>query len=161
MEKTKIILISQRCCTQPFVVVGSIIERNKKFLLVQEGGKWNQPIGWLELREDIIDGAKRETEEETGLKVKITGFLGVYSLIKDKEGKVLHAIKFIFTAKPCGEKKNFTTKLKTRWFSYNEIQEMKNKNQLWDPDLPVIIDNYLKDKIYPIEITSNFKIVSE
>jgi len=66
MEKTKIILISQRCCTQPFVVVGSIIERNKKFLLVQEGGKWNQPMGWLELREDIIDGAKRETEEETG-----------------------------------------------------------------------------------------------
>lgn len=63
-----------RCFTQPFVVVGAIIEKNGKFLLVREGltdrpdyGKWNQPAGWLDLGEDPIAGAKREVEEETDL----------------------------------------------------------------------------------------------
>lgn len=44
-------------------------------------------IGWLELREEIVAGAKRETEEETGMEIDISGLLGVYTLIKQKNEK--------------------------------------------------------------------------
>lgn len=49
------------------IVVGGIIEKDGKFLLVQEGkeecrGKWNIPAGHLEPNETILDGVKREVK---------------------------------------------------------------------------------------------------
>ena len=62
------------------VVAGGILEKDGKFLLVQESqkickGKWCIPAGWLDETESLIDGAKREIFEETGCKVEITGIL--------------------------------------------------------------------------------------
>lgn len=53
------------------VVVGVVVEKDGKYLLVQEAkascrGKWNLPAGHLDPGETIIDGAKREAKEETG-----------------------------------------------------------------------------------------------
>ena len=53
------------------VMVGGVIEKEGKFLLVQEAkenckGKWNLPAGHLEINESIFEGAKREIFEETG-----------------------------------------------------------------------------------------------
>jgi len=154
MKKT-IKPIIARCCTQPFVVVGTLIEKNGKFLLIQEDKKWNQPQGWLELGENIIKGAQRETKEETGLEINIVGFIGVYTLIKRRKSKIIHAVKFIFIAKPIRKKVKFK-KYNSKWFTFNEIKTMKNKKQLWDPDLTKIIEDYLKKKIYPKNIVSNF-----
>jgi len=155
MKKTSIKSIVSRCCTQPFIVVGALVEKNGKFLLIQEGGKWNQPQGWLELGENIIKGVKRETKEETGFEINIVGFIGVYTLIKRRENKTLHAVKFIFSAKPV--RKNVKSKkYNSKWFTFNEIKMMKNKKQLWDSDLPKIIEDYLEKKIYPKNIVSNF-----
>ena len=158
--------ITKRCITQPFVVVGCIIEKNDKFLLVQEAmiekGKWNQPAGWLDFGEKIIDEAKREAEEETGLKIKIIGLLGVYSLIK-KEGPNLkteagtkHAIKFIFAAKPLGGKIKFDPKelMAVKWFTLEEIEKMKK--QLRDQNIVQEIKDYKAKKIYPLEITNKY-----
>ena len=62
------------------VVAGGILEKDGKFLLVQESqkickGKWCIPAGGLDETESLIDGAKREIFEETGCKVEITGIL--------------------------------------------------------------------------------------
>ena len=64
------------------VIVGGVIERNGKFLLVQEAkekcrGKWNIPAGHLGSNETIFDGAKREIKEETGCNVELTGVLQI------------------------------------------------------------------------------------
>ena len=158
MPKSNIISVTKRCCTQPFVIVGCLIEKNGKFLLVKEGGKWNQPAGWLELREDIIRGAQREVEEETGLQIKITGFLGVYNLIKQKKEKTLHAIKFIFLAKSINDKIKSEKALEKNWFTAKKIQALKN--QLWDMDVLKEIEDYTKGSIYPLEIFSSFTDLS-
>ena len=41
-------------------------------------GTWAQPGGFLEAEETVIQGAVRETMEETGLVVEPTGIVGVY-----------------------------------------------------------------------------------
>lgn len=159
MNKSKIIPITERHATQPFVVVGCLVEQDGKFLLIRQGGKWNQPVGWLELREDIIDGAKREVEEETGLEVQISDFLGAYTLIKQKgDNIILHAIKFIFIAKPTGKKIDSKEVLENKWFNAEEIKTMNG--QFWDADMITEIKDYEAGKRYPLEIFKNFTDLS-
>jgi len=89
MGKIKKIKKEERCVTQPFVLVGVVLEEDGEFLLVQEENKWNLPMGWVELGEDLVSAAEREAQEETGWKVKVKDFLGVYTVVKRKP-KVLH-----------------------------------------------------------------------
>ena len=41
-------------------------------------GTWAQPGGFLEADETVVQGAVRETVEETGLVVELTGIVGIY-----------------------------------------------------------------------------------
>lgn len=54
------------------VIAGGGIVKNEKgeILLIHRRGKWDMPKGKIELEEKIIDGAKREVEEETGVRIK-------------------------------------------------------------------------------------------
>ena len=50
------------------IVVGGIIEKDGKYLLIQEAkkmcyGKWNFPAGRLEFKESLKQGAIREIKE--------------------------------------------------------------------------------------------------
>lgn len=156
----KIKSIKKRYFDQPFVVVGCIIENKGKFLLVQEAtierGKWNQPAGWLDLGEKILDGAKREAQEETGLKIKITGFLGVYSLVTKHNNNYKHAVKLILCAKPLSNKISFNKQelMAVRWFSVAEIKKLGKK--LRDPDIIQEIKDYQQGSIYPVTLANNF-----
>ncbi len=60
------------------VIVGGIIEKNGKYLLVQEAKekcykKWNFPAGHLDFNESLEQGAIREIKEETGCDVELDG----------------------------------------------------------------------------------------
>ena len=60
------------------IIVGGVLEKDGKYLLVQEAqekcyGKWNLPAGHLDPNETIIEAAKREIKEESGLDVELTG----------------------------------------------------------------------------------------
>ena len=64
--------------------VSTVIAHDVRVLLVREagpqvGGKWNLPGGHLDLGEALLDGARRETREETGLAVTMDGLVGVYT----------------------------------------------------------------------------------
>lgn len=65
----------------PHVTVATVVSNQNKFLFVREKSKGkdvlNQPAGHLELNETLIEAATRETYEETGYRVRITGYLGV------------------------------------------------------------------------------------
>src|SRR6185295_4409721 len=68
----------------PRVVASVIVERDGLLLLQRRAmepraGFWTFPGGFLEVGEGAEDGAVRETREETGLDVTLTGLLGVYS----------------------------------------------------------------------------------
>lgn len=67
---------------RPRVTVACVIERDGRFLLVEEEihneRLVNQPAGHLEPGESLIEAAVRETREETGWQVVPTGLIGVY-----------------------------------------------------------------------------------
>lgn len=154
--------VENRVVTQPFIAGGCLIKKDDRFLLVQEGvaekGSWNHPAGWIDLYENIIDGAKREAEEETGLKVKIVGFLGAYSLIKrsPRTGRTVHAVKFIFAAEPLTENIILDPEeiMDARWFTLEEIKKLKADGVLRDHDIIDAVQHYLDGKIFdPVPIS--------
>ncbi|HLQ22359.1 MAG TPA: NUDIX domain-containing protein [Gemmatimonadales bacterium] len=68
----------------PYVVVATLPVIAERVVLVRRAtepgrGRWAYPGGYLEMGETLEEGAVRETREETGLDVQITGLLGVYS----------------------------------------------------------------------------------
>ena len=68
----------------PRLVVGTLPVRDGLVYLARRGiepglGLWSYPGGYLELGESAQEGARRETEEETLLKVEIGRQVGAYS----------------------------------------------------------------------------------
>lgn len=67
------------------VTVATVIEKNGKFLFVEEHTEgvthsvFNQPAGHVEAGESLIEAAVRETMEETGYQVKVTDLIGIYT----------------------------------------------------------------------------------
>jgi len=110
------------------VVAGVVIEKDDKFLLVQEKkpkcyGQWNLPAGRVEEGFSIEETAVKEAKEETGFDVELLEKIAVFH---DKlEYPVMHAFK----AKIVGGELNFPKEelLDARWFSFEEIEAMKDK----------------------------------
>lgn len=70
----------------PRMVVGSIVEHNDGILLVKRGtepqmGKWTLPAGFQELDESSMDGAIRETLEESGAAIEILHPYAHYDIV--------------------------------------------------------------------------------
>lgn len=162
--------MAKRVYTQTFAVVGAMIEKDGKFLLVKEKGlkgskhpdigKWNHPAGWLDVGENPIDGAKREAEEETGFQFIPTHILGVYSLVRRDilkiNGDIHHPIKIIFLGKisDAREKELADDISETKWFTPEEIENMDSKN-LRDPDIKTMVKDYLFGKKYPLDLITH------
>lgn len=112
------------------VIVGGILEKNGKFLLVQEAqekcrGKWNIPAGHLDPNETIFEGAKREINEETGCKVELTGLLQISNRVLEND----IFLALVFSTKILDENIHFNIEeiLDVKWFSYEELISMKEE----------------------------------
>ena len=142
------------------VIVGGIIEKEGKFLMVQEAkkkcyGKWNFPAGHLEEGETIYDGAIREIFEETGCRVRLTNVLPI---INTK----LENVNFIFinfVAELVEEDIKFNKEeiLDVKWIDKKDIKEM-NYNSLRDEKLiKKTLEIFEENKIYPLDIIEILK----
>ena len=136
------------------VVTGGILEKDGKFLLVQENqnickGKWNVPAGGLDENESLMEGAKREIYEETGCKVEITGILEIINEIL--EG--VNVVCFFFDTKIISEniKADGEEISNVKWFTYEEILNMKDKLRA-DGYFLSTIKNKINNKIQSMEI---------
>jgi ADP-ribose pyrophosphatase YjhB (NUDIX family) len=68
----------------PRMVVGTLPVADGRVYLARRAiepslGRWGNPSGFLELGESVQEGARRETEEETELRVEVGRLIGVYS----------------------------------------------------------------------------------
>lgn len=112
------------------VIVGCLIQKSDKYLLVQEAkakcrGKWNLPAGHLDPGETVLDGAKREAKEETGCDVELTGVCQIGNRVLDND----IFVGVIFTTKLISENIKFNPSeiLDVKWFTYEEILAMQDQ----------------------------------
>ena len=141
------------------VVTGGILEKNGKFLLVEENkkkcrGKWNVPAGGLVENESLIEGAKREIYEETGCKVEITGILEIINMILEE----INVVCFLFNTKIIEEniKADGEEISNVKWFTYEEITNMKDKLRA-DGYFLSTLKNKIDNKIQPFDIIKTIR----
>ena len=141
------------------VMVSGIIEKNGKYLLVQEAckecyKKWSIPAGELDLGESLTEGAAREIKEETGFDVEVTGICHIGSRKKVDD----LFVSIVFTTKILKEEIKLDEEeiLDAKWFSYEEILQMES--DLRSPDLIMhAITNTKNNIISSLEILKLLK----
>ena len=140
------------------IIVGGIIEKDNKFLLVQEKEeesfeKWAIPAGKLEVNESIIDGALREIKEESGCDVKATGIVYIGNkVIKDNIFLVI-----IFSTKLIKQTDNWKKDeiSDVQWFNYDDIMNNMD-DKLRKRAIKSALKNFKENKIVPLDIIEIF-----
>lgn len=141
------------------IIVGGVIEKDGKFLLVQEAqekcrGKWNIPAGHLDSNETIFEGAKREVFEECGCKVELSGILQIANRVMQDNSW----ISIIFSTKLLEENIMFDKNeiLDVKWFTYEEILNMKEELRAYDW-ITDAISAFVNNRIADIDIVKMIK----
>ena len=104
------------------VIVGGIIEKNGKYLLVQEAKKkcykkWNFPAGHLDFNESLEQGAIRELEEELGVTTKEND-LKFISIVKSTKNPKNHEFQYVYLLECNNKIENYI-------FEDEEVSEVK------------------------------------
>ncbi len=139
----------------PHVTVATVVEDQGRFLLVEEmaGGRavFNQPAGHLEADESLIEAALRETLEETGWHVELTGVTGIYLYTAPSNGVTYQRV--CFAAKPLRhdpELKLDEGIIGPRWMSRDELAA---DPQRWRSELVLrCVDDYLAGECFPLAL---------
>lgn len=141
------------------IVVGGIIKKDNKILLIQEAkescyGMWNIPAGKLEKNEFIKDGALREIKEETGLDAKLDGIIQIGNQTIDDD----KLIYIIFSANVENITEGWHTEetLQTKLFTIEEIKNMKDLIRSYD-FLSLAIEKILNDEIMPLNLIEEIR----
>lgn len=144
---------------KPHVTVAAVIERDGKFLLVEEetdsGIRYNQPAGHLECRESLTDAVSREVLEETAYSFVPKYLVGVYNW--RNEAKDLTYLRFTFGGDIVGHDVGRPLDegiIAAHWLTLDEIQARQASHR--SPMLMCCIDDWLAGRRYPLELMVNF-----
>jgi len=140
------------------LTVATVIESDNSFLMVKETryGKQviNQPAGHVEPGEDILQAAVRETLEETGWEVSISGFLGISTHYASQNGVTYYRMTFVAETITHHEDYMIDKDIDCAlWMSFDEI--IAAKHQLRSDMVLSCIEDYRAKRIFPLEIFRN------
>lgn len=138
----------------PHVTVGAIVEREGRFLLVEEmvDGRLvlNQPAGHLEENETLLEAVQRETLEETAWHFEPKELVGVYRWTHPTNG--ITYLRFAFNGditKKNGQQPKEENIHQVTWMSEEQIRN--NKDRLRSPQVLAAIEDYLAGKRFPLD----------
>jgi ADP-ribose pyrophosphatase YjhB (NUDIX family) len=139
----------------PHVTVATVIEDQGRFLLVEEMADnravFNQPAGHLEADESLIQAALRETLEETGWDVELTGVTGIYLYTAPSNGVTYQRV--CFAAKPLQQRPEQPLDdgiIGPRWLTRDELAAQPER---WRSELVLrCIDDYLSGACFPLAL---------
>jgi 8-oxo-dGTP pyrophosphatase MutT (NUDIX family) len=142
------------------VTVAAIIERDQRFLLVEEevAGKrvLNQPAGHLEPNESLVAAAVRETLEETGFRFEPREVVGIYLWHSDEADTSFLRVTFCGSAEPPTATPRLDAGIVgVRWLSHPQI--LGRAHDLRSPMVLRCIDDYVAGARYPLDCLSHLK----
>lgn len=148
---------------KPSATVAAIIERDGRFLLVEEhtpeGLKLNNPAGHLDEGESLVDGCAREALEETTHTFRPTALVGVYMsrfqrpAHGNRPPEDVTYLRFAF----CGELGDMRVGaqldkgiVRTLWMTPDEIRASTARHR--SPLIVRCMDDYLAGKRFPMDM---------
>lgn len=151
-------------------VVGAILERDGKFLLMKEvqrhiknhpdDGKWNLPAGRIEYGDNPIEAIRKEVLEETGYLFTPTHILGIYSLVRkdieEEVGYIQHFLKMTFlgSISKTPQASLSPDSAGIGWFRPEEIEVM-DRHTLRGLDIKQMVRDYRIGKCYPLDLLAH------
>ena len=143
---------------KPSVTVAAIIEREGRFLLVEEetsdGIRFNQPAGHLDPGESLSDAVRREALEETAFDFTPEALVGIYMsrYLSSRTGEEVTYLRFAFAGtlgvqhdRPLDE-----GILRTVWMTREELLACEAKHR--SPLVLQCVDDYLQGRRSPLSL---------
>jgi ADP-ribose pyrophosphatase YjhB (NUDIX family) len=143
---------------KPNVTVAAVIEREGRFLLIEEEAQGrlvlNQPAGHWEPGESLIEASQREAMEESAHAFTPRALVGIYRAWAEPEEVVY--LRFAF----CGEAgAHDPTRTLDRgitravWMSADEIRASAGRHR--SPLVLRCVEDYLAGRRYPLDILTH------
>ena len=137
---------------RPAVTVATIVERDGRYLVVEEetraGVRLNQPAGHLESGESILEGAARETLEETGWRVQPTELVGIYTWSASEWGGTFVRFAFAATAERHDAARPLDDGIvRALWLTYDELAARRAEHR--SPLVMRCVDDYRAGRRWP------------
>jgi 8-oxo-dGTP pyrophosphatase MutT (NUDIX family) len=139
---------------KPNVTVAAIIEREGKFLLVEErtheGLRLNQPAGHLDEGESLLAAVIRETMEESAWEFIPQHLVGIYR--RRPPGSAITYLRFAFSGKLGAHRKRKLDDeiVRTVWMSAEEIHASRERHR--STLVLRCVEDYLQGVSYPLDL---------
>ncbi|CAN7220236.1 NUDIX hydrolase [Trinickia sp. LjRoot230] len=141
----------------PRVTVAAIIERDGRFLIVEEetaeGLRINQPAGHLEAGETLMEAVVRETLEETAHAFVPLALVGVYMAHLDKPAGGTTYLRFTFCGASSGAHEARTLDagiVRALWLTPDELRANAERHRT--PLVLRSLDDYLAGRRFPLDL---------
>lgn len=144
---------------KPHVTVAAVIEREGRFLLVEEhtsnGLQFNQPAGHLEESESLVAAVKREVFEETAWQFEPEYLVSIQ--LWRKKPRAPSFLRCCFAGLCHSHDPNQPLDegvVATHWLSREEIKVQQHR--LRSPLVSISVDEYLSGQRYPLGLLKSF-----
>jgi len=141
---------------RPSVTVAAVIERDGKFLFVEEENEGrrvlNQPAGHLDPGESLAAACRREVLEETAHRFEPEHLVGVYRWHYAE--KDVTFLRFCFTGRVSAVEKRPLDKeiVALHWLSLDEMRKRSGEHR--SPLVQRCVEDYLAGRRYPLALLS-------
>jgi 8-oxo-dGTP pyrophosphatase MutT (NUDIX family) len=144
---------------KPNVTVAAVVERDGRFLLVEEetgdGIRFNQPAGHLDEGESLLQAVARETLEETAYHFVPRFLVGVYQW-RRPAGDVTY-LRFAFGGEVTGHEAERALDegiVRAWWFTGEELAARSERHR--SPLVVRCVEDYLAGRRYPLDLITHF-----
>jgi 8-oxo-dGTP pyrophosphatase MutT (NUDIX family) len=139
---------------KPNVTVAAVVEREGRFLLVEEaiGGTLmlNQPAGHLEPDESLLEAVARETLEETAWHFRPQALVGIYRWPHPDRNTTF--LRFAFTGALLEHEPDRVLDegiTRTVWMDREALRRLRDRHR--SPQVMACVDDYLAGCRFPLE----------
>lgn len=144
---------------KPNVTVAALMERDGRFLLVEEetddGIRFNQPAGHLDEGESLVEACSREALEETAHAFMPTELVGIYQWPRP-QGDITY-LRFAFAGKVGAHetaRQLDTGILRAVWLTPEEIEACTGRHR--SPLVLQCVRDWLAGRRFPLDVIRHY-----